>query len=114
MELVTQRLWIFQTGYIFSFYLLSTWERVGRYSIDESNTGIYLEPQFRGQGYALEAGRAILDHLGPNFHTRARTAIWNRPCQRLLTALGFTFKFYGGDDYVSGDWMIYDYNELTV
>lgn len=113
MELVTQRLRIAQFGA--SFRLSHGREHVGEFHVNSYNLGVMLRPAFRSQGYGLEAGRAILDHLGPDFQTKAFTASWNIPCQRLLTALGFTFKFHRRcPDAVSPDWFYYTYNELTV
>lgn len=113
MTLVTQRLRITQFGAYYS--ITRGRDRVGEFHVNPFNLGVTLHPNFRSQGYGLEAGRAILDHLGPDFQTRAFTTSWNIPCQRLLTALGFTFKFHRRCvDRVSPDWLYYTYNELTV
>ena len=113
MKLRTERLQI--TGYGSYFQLSRGREHVGEFHVNSSNLGVMLRPSFRGQGYGLEAGRPILDHLGPYFQTSAFTAAWNIPCQRLLTALGFSFKFHRRcPDAVSPDWFYYTYNELTV
>jgi RimJ/RimL family protein N-acetyltransferase len=61
---------------------------------DEDETasiGWHLNPQFRGQGYAFEAARALLDHL---FRARGFRRVYayveddNTPSQRLCEKLG--------------------------
>ena len=56
-----------------------------------SSVGWHLNPQFTGRGYALEAARALLDHL---FRTQGIRRIYayvedhNKPSQRLCEKLG--------------------------
>lgn len=58
---------------------------------ETASVGWHLNPQFTGQGYALEAARALFDHL---FRARGFRRIYayvedhNKPSQRLCEKLG--------------------------
>ena len=58
---------------------------------DTASVGWHLNPQFGGQGYALEAARALFDHL---FRTKGYRRLYayvedhNKPSQRLCEKLG--------------------------
>jgi len=68
---------------------------VRRDGLDDVDIGFALLARFRGQGYAREAARAVMDHaLGTLGLPRvvAITAPDNRASQRILEALGLSFE----------------------
>ena len=68
---------------------------VRRAGLDDVDIGFAMLPAHRGQGYALEAARAVLEHgFGPLGMPRivAITLPHNAPSRRLLEGLGMTLQ----------------------
>ena len=68
---------------------------IRRPGLDDVDIGFAFLPAYRGQGYALESARAVMEHAWNELGLTRVVAIVapaNAPSVRLLEALGFTFE----------------------
>jgi RimJ/RimL family protein N-acetyltransferase len=81
---------------------------VGRCSIDEPELAYELLPRAQGQGYATEAGRAMLDAGFATGRHRIWATIgsWNTPSLRVAEKLGFRLDHSTSVDERDVVWMV--------
>lgn len=100
-----QERWKKGQSFTFTSELLATGEPVGRTgtsrveSSSEWSFGFWVHPAYWGNGYAPEAGHAVLEFLFSTLHASkvlTAHAIWNSRSQKVIEKLGF--KFTGETD----------------
>ena len=93
--------WEMGESYEFVSQLLGSTETVGRtgirliHSPSEWSIGFWVHPDYWGQGYAAEAGKAVIDFGFANLRASkimVAHAIWNKQSQRAIEKMGFSFS----------------------